>query len=626
MTSANQGVKLRPMRLPRYLLPALLAVGLAVPAVAQDEEPLRPEDAYRYVVSDTGDALEIDWAVEAGYYLYKNKLGFESATDGIVLGQPVLPRGLDHEDEFFGKQEIYRDNFYVTVPYTVSGERPETLELKVKSQGCADMGLCYPPQTWPETVKLRKVASETPKLSLESIGKPANDFLPVDEAFQALVVPIDGNTLEVSFRVTPGHYLYKEKLFVRTSSDKVQLGQLQLPDGKLKYDEFFGEQEVFFDDVFGTLPLARATPDAMDLEVDVEFQGCAEGGLCYPPTVRTIAVELPDATTVSELTTPPDVPVSEQGRLAKLIVEADFWAVIATFFGLGLLLALTPCVLPMVPILTSIIAGEGEETTPMRGFTLALSYVMGMAIVYTAAGVIAVLLGWNLQAAFNQPWVLILFTTLFVLLAVAMFGGYDLQMPSGIQSRLATVSGNQKSGTTIGAFIMGALSALIVTACVAPALIATLMVMAQTKDILRGGASLFAMSLGMGAPLLAVGAAQGHLLPKAGAWMVAVKNAFGFMLLGLAIWMMSRILPPIGTMALWGIWIFMVGVFLGGLTSLGPESSGGQKFGKGFGLLGILYGLLLILAALMGGTNPLHPLANVSFGGAFIAEHHELEF
>ncbi len=627
MTSTNQGVKLRKMRLPRCLFPALLLAGIVIPAFAQDEEPLRPEDAYRYVVSDTGDALEIDWAVEDGYYLYKNKLGFESATDGVVLGEPEMPRGLDHEDEFFGKQEIYRDNFYVTVPYTVTGERPETLDLLVKSQGCADLGLCYPPQTWTETVKLRSVSSETPKLSLESVGQPANDFLPVDEAFQALVVPIDGNTLEVSFRVTPGHYLYKEKLFVRTSSDRVQLGQLSLPEGKLKYDEFFGEQEVFFDDVLATLPLARATPEAMGLEVDVEFQGCAEGGLCYPPTVRTIAVELPEATAVSELSATPDAPVSEQGRLAKLIVEANLWAVIATFFGLGLLLALTPCVLPMVPILTSIIAGEGEDTTPMRGFTLALSYVMGMAIVYTAAGVIAVLLGWNLQAAFNQPWVLILFTTLFILLALAMFGGYDLQMPSGIQSRLATVSGNQKSGTTIGAFIMGALSALIVTACVAPALIATLMVMAQTKDILRGGASLFAMSLGMGAPLLAVGAAQGHLLPKAGAWMVAIKNAFGFMLLGLAIWMMSRILPPLGTMVLWGIWIFMVGVFLGGLTSLGPESSGAQKFGKGFGLLGILYGLLLLLAAFMGSTNPLQPLANVNFGGgAFVAEHHELEF
>ena len=399
-----------------------------------------------------------------------------------------------------------------------------------------------------------------------------------------MVELLDSNTFEVSFRVTPGHYLYKEKLFVRTASTDVQLGQLQLPAGKLKFDEFFGEQEVYFEDVFAKLPFARATPDTLDVDIEVEFQGCAESGLCYPPTTRVINVSNSGAAIVgTAAASAPDAPVSEQGRLAKLIVEANFWVVIATFFGLGLLLSLTPCVLPMVPILTSIIAGEGENTSPMRGFALAFFYVLGMSIVYTAAGVVAVALGWNLQATFNQPWVLILFSTLFLLLAAAMFGGYDLQMPSGIQSRLATISGNQKSGTSVGSFVMGALSALIVTACVAPALIAALMVMAQTQDILRGGSSLFAMSWGMGAPLLLVGAAQGHLLPKAGGWMVAVKNAFGFMLLGLAIWMLGRMLPGVVTMALWGVWIFMVGVFLGGLTTLSSESTGAQKVGKGFG-------------------------------------------
>jgi len=280
----------------------------------------------------------------------------------------------------------------------------------------------------------------------------------------------------------------------------------------------------------------------------------------------------------------------------------------------------------MVPILTSIIAGEGDETTPMRGFTLALSYVMGMAIVYTAAGVIAVAAGLQVQAAFNQPWVLALFAGLFVLLAVAMFGGYDLQMPSGIQSRLATISGNQKSGTTVGAFVMGALSALIVTACVAPALIAALTVMAQTGDMVRGGISLFAMSLGMGAPLLLVGAAQGHLLPKAGPWMVAVKHAFGFMLLGLAIWMLSRALPGTVTMALWGVLVFMIGVFLGGLTTIGTDSTGAQKAGKGFGVLGMLYGILLLVGSLAGASNPLQPLAGLDFGGNRVAEEHGLAF
>ena len=326
---------------------------------------------------------------------------------------------------------------------------------------------------------------------------------------------------------------------------------------------------------------------------------------------------------------PQEEMVSEQNRLAQLIIDGNIWQVVATFFGLGLLLAFTPCVLPMIPILTSIIAGEGENTSPARGFTLSLSYVLGMALVYTGAGVAAAAAGAQLQAMFNQPWVLIVFSGFFVLLAMAMFGGYDLQMPSSIQSKLAGISGNQKGGTTIGAFIMGALSALIVTACVAPALIATLIVMAQTGDLVRGGAALFAMSLGMGAPLLAVGAAQGHLLPKAGNWMVAVKSAFGFMLLGLAIWMLSRILDGSVTLALWAVLVFMSGVFLGGLTTLTTESTDLQKLGKGLGFLAIVYGLLMLLGSMTGGSNPFKPLASVNFaaaGGVMVAEENHIEF
>jgi thiol:disulfide interchange protein DsbD len=209
-----------------------------------------------------------------------------------------------------------------------------------------------------------------------------------------------------------------------------------------------------------------------------------------------------------------------------------------------------------------------------------------------------------------------------------MFGAYDLQMPSGLQSKLSGVSGNQKNGTMIGAFVMGALSSLIVTACVAPALIAALTVIAQTGDMLRGGSALFAMSLGMGAPLLAVGAAQGKLLPKAGGWMVTVKNAFGFMMLGLAVWMLSRILPGAVTMLLWAILIFMAGVFMGGLTTLTNDASGAEKLGKGFGFLAIIYGILLFLGSLSGGSNPLQPLASINLGGAatVVEAEHKLPF
>jgi len=222
----------------------------------------------------------------------------------------------------------------------------------------------------------------------------------------------------------------------------------------------------------------------------------------------------------------------------------------------------------------------------------------------------------------------VLFSGVFVALALGMFGAFDLQMPSAIQSRLAGVSGNQKTGTMIGAFVMGALSALVVTACVAPALIAALTVMAQSGDMVRGGTALFAMSLGMGAPLLAIGAAQGKLLPKAGPWMVTIKGAFGFMMLGLAIWMLSRILPGAVTLALWATLVFMSGIFMGGLTSLGSDSGVVHKLGKGLGILAILYGLLLFLAALTGGSNPLKPLASLNFGGgiSLVAEEHGLDF
>jgi thiol:disulfide interchange protein DsbD len=592
-----------------------------------DEDILRPEAAYRYAVTDTGDALEIDWAVEGGYYLYRNKMSYESGSPAIVLGPAELPQGESHEDEFFGVQQIYRGRFFVRVPYAVQGDRPESMNLILKSQGCADLGICYPPQVWTEPVHLMasNTASgqESEKLTLgDTFGSSLGDFLPVDEAFKPMLIPLDGNTVEVSFQVAPGYYLYKDKISANVQSNRVQLGRLDLPAGEMKNDEYFGDMEVYHNDVFGRLPLVRATPEAMDLDVDVSYQGCADGGICYPPTTRTLNISLPTATAVSALAAVSNraPPVTEQSKLAQVITGSSIWVTVGVFFAAGLGLAFTPCVLPMVPILSGIIAGEGDNVSSTRGFMLALTYVMGMALVYTAAGVAAAAAGLQLQATFNQPWVLALFSALFVVLALGMFGMFELQMPSGIQSRLANLSGNQKSGTAIGAFVMGALSALIVTACVAPALIAALTVMAKSGDMLRGGTALFAMSLGMGAPLLLVGAAQGKLLPQAGPWMVAVRNAFGFMMLGLAIWMMSRVLPDTVTLALWGVLIFMGGVYLGGLTTLTPESAATQKLGKGFGLLAIMYGAVLLLGSLAGGNSMLKPLSGINMGGQGVVQ------
>ncbi len=609
---------------------ATIFLFLTAAAGAADDRPAPPREVFHFVVNDGGDALEIDWAVEDGAYMYRDEFKFAVNDAAIVLGETKLPDGEVHNDEYFGEQVVYRGNFYVRIPYTIEGAKPASLELTIDSRGCLDSGYCYMPQSWIETVKLKKAGSEK-KLSLASLsGNSIEDALPADEVFIPDAFAVDGNTIELGIRLLPDYYLYKSKISVRSLNDNARAGQLDLPKGKVKTDEWLGEQEVYFDEVFGKLAIARATPEAMDLDIELNYQGCKVDGICYLPVSKVLTVSLPAATTTTDLSSIPDpsLPVSEQARLAQIITGSSIWVAAGLFFLAGLGLAFTPCVLPMVPILSGIIAGDGDNVSSMRGFTLALSYVMGMAIVYTGAGIAAAALGLQLQATFNQPWILVLFAGLFVFLALGMFGAYDLQMPSSIQSKLSGVSGNQKSGTMIGAFVMGALSSLIVTACVAPALIAALTVIAQTGDMLRGGSALFAMSLGMGAPLLAVGAAQGKLLPKAGGWMVAVKNAFGFMMLGLAIWMLSRILPGTLTMLLWAILIFMGGVFLGGLTTLTSESGVRQKLGKGFGFLAIIYGIILLLGSLTGGSNPLQPLASVKVGGgAAVGEaEHELPF
>ncbi len=604
---------------------------LSAPAGAANDRPPPPQDVFHYVVNDDGEALEIDWAIKDGAYMYRDEFKFAVDGSAIVLGTAELPDGEVHSDEFFGEQVVYRGSFFVRIPYTVAGDRPASVALTIDSRGCLDSGFCYSPQSWTETVKLRKTAlSKT--LELGKLGNNAiDDVLPADEVFIPDAFAIDGNTIEFGIRVLPGYYLYKSKIAVHSLNDNARAGQLDLPKGKEKSDEWLGLQEVYFDEVFGKVAIARATPEAMDLDIELSYQGCKVDGICYLPVSKTLTVSLPEAGVTTDLSRVPDAgkPLSEQARLAQIITGSSLWVAAGLFFLAGLGLAFTPCVLPMVPILSGIIAGEGDNVSSMRGFTLALSYVMGMAIIYTGAGIAAAALGLQLQATFNQPWILILFAGLFVVLALGMFGAYDLQMPSGIQSRLSSISGNQKSGTMIGAFVMGALSSLIVTACVAPALIAALTVIAQTGDMLRGGSALFAMSLGMGAPLLAVGAAQGKLLPKAGGWMVAVKNAFGFMMLGLAIWMLSRILPGAVTMLLWAVLIFMAGVFMGGLTTLTSDSTGQQKLGKGFGFLAIIYGVILLLGSLTGGSNPLQPLASINLGSGdsvSVQAEHELPF
>jgi thiol:disulfide interchange protein DsbD len=277
------------------------------------------------------------------------------------------------------------------------------------------------------------------------------------------------------------------------------------------------------------------------------------------------------------------------------------------FYVAGLLLAFTPCVLPMVPILSSIIAGQGEKVSTSRGFLLSLSYVLGMALTYTTAGALAALVGGQVQAIFQKPWIITLFAGVFVLLSLGMFGLYELQMPTAIQSRLANLANKQQGGTFIGTALMGALTSLIVTTCVAPPLVGALAVIGQKGDVTRGATALFAMSIGMGSPLLLVGASAGQLLPKVGPWMSTVKASFGVLMIGMAIWMMQRVLPGAVTLALWAVLVFLTGVFLGAFEALPQSPRASLRLAKGFGMLACLYGALLLIGATLGGDDPLRP-------------------
>lgn len=596
----------------KLIAPLLAILALASAGVhAQDEEILRPEQAFPYTLSADADRLSLSFSIPEGYYLYRERFSFESGTDGIVVDTPGFPVGEIHEDEFFGRQEIYRHDFLITIPYSRTGAA-ESMELDLELQGCADIGLCYPPQRWTRAVDLPPAPFELGREAATGFlgGPPSDEPLAPEDAFE-MNARFDGaNELTVSFQIEPGYYLYNDK-FEFTVVGDIQLGSPKLPEGVEHYDQNFGDVRVHYDYVEAVIPFSRATPDEIPVTIQAVFQGCKEDSICYPPMERFMSLSVPAATEFASGTstspTAPAAQISEQDSLARLIISGSWPIVLGTFFLLGLGLSFTPCVLPMIPILSSIIAGHGQVSTG-KGFALSLSYVMGMAVTYTAAGALASMAGEQVQAIFQQTWIIMLFAGLFAVLSLGMFGLYELQMPTAIQSRVAALANRQKSGSFIGTAIMGALSALIVTACVAPPLIATLIAMGRSGDVVRGSAALFALSIGMGVPLLVVGASAGSILPKAGPWMNAVKAAFGIMMLGVAIWMLERVLPGAITLLLWSLLVFLTGVFLGAFDPLPENPASSRRLAKGVGVLACLYGALMLIGATLGGEDPLRPL------------------
>jgi thiol:disulfide interchange protein DsbD len=594
------------LRFAARCLTACLALSAGSALLAQTEQPPPPDEVFLYQARADAERVYLDFDVRDGYYLYRARFGFDSGTNGIALGAARFPRGETHTDEFFGEQEIYRHQFQVAIPYRRSA-RGETFELKLELQGCADFGLCYLPQEWTANVTLPPPAF----LGVGAIDTSATgDLLPVDAAFTMNARFDKPNELTVAWQIAPGHYLYRDKLTF-AAAGSIELGTATLPPGIAHTDDNFGAVEVFFDYIEAKVPFARASPDAVDVELTAGFQGCKEGSICYPPGAQVMSLVLPATSEFPAMV--PAAPaggelVSEQDQWLSRIVNGSWWTLFGGFYVAGLLLSFTPCVLPMVPILSSIIAGQGGTVSTQRGFLLSLAYVLGMAATYTAAGAIAALAGGQVQALFQKPWLITLFAGLFVALALGMFGLFELQMPAAVQTRLANLANRQKGGTFIGTAIIGALTALIVTTCVAPPLIGALTFISQTGDVARGSGALFALSMGMGTPLLLVGASAGRLLPKVGPWMNAVKAGFGVMLIGVAIYMMDRVLPGAVTLVLWSLLVFLTGVFLGAFDALPAAPTPMRRLAKGLGVLACLYGALLLIGATLGGTDPLRPI------------------
>lgn len=624
---------------------AMLAWLAPVQSVLAKQDFLPPEKAYRYTVEPRGDRVVVVWTIEPGYYLYKKKMGVASTTATVQLGTPEWPPGENHTDEYFGTQEIYRGKVEVPVPFTIpSGETPNKVALELRLQGCADAGLCYPPLRWKTEADLPKaeaalashITSKSGALS-SLFGSKASrsnqdDFLPPDEAFRFGPGAEGADSVSLTWIIAEGYYLYKERIQVSSDTPGIQLGPLQLPKGKPKHDEYFGDTEVYYEVLEASLPIARPAGSGGTLNLNVTYQGCAEGGLCYNPITKNVAVELPPsdkATTLPAVAAPTQSssvpPIAEQDRLAALIRDGNLFAVLGTFFAIGMLLSLTPCVLPMIPILSGIIVGQGGYVTPARGFSLAFTYVQGMALTYAAAGAAFVLAFKQApQAFFQQPWIILLFSLLFVALALAMFGTYTLQLPSSLQTRLTNVSNQQKSGTYVGTFIMGALSALVVTACVAPAIIAALSVISQTGQIARGAGALYATGLGMGVPLLIVGASAGSLLPRVGPWMDTVKSLFGVLFLAVAIYLMTPLLPGGAVMLLWSLLAVLAGFWI--FTLKARDGSPAAAPLRAAGLLAVVYGILLLVGASSGSKDPLQPLDRLSAGGGTGTQEHALAF
>ncbi len=594
----------------------LCAFALAPAHALNDQQELLEADqafALKLSVRDA-ETIEASWKIAAGYYMYRDKFKFESLDPSLVLKAAVIPAGKKKADPTFGTVETHTNAVIIRLPIGQRTHNAQTVKLRITAQGCNEpIGVCYPPLVKELSVTLpalKVAATETKSGGIKSLKdlvgliEPGGnqEFLPPDQAFKLVTEVTDAHTVTARVRIAQGYYLYRDKSSAKlVRGDGVQLGKPDITRGQVKDDPYLGKTEVVHDELRIHIPLERKNPSATNVELEIGYQGCAEKGICYPPETKKISLRLPAVGT--------DKPAILTAKTKPPKVEGEtYLSLILAAFGAGLLLTFTPCVLPMVPILSGMIVRSGDQTlSKTQAGLVSYSYVLGTAVTYTAAGVLAGATGEQLQAYFQNPWAIGAFASILFLLALSMFGLYELQMPSFIQSKLHYHSHKLKGGSFLGAFGLGLVSALIVGACVSPVLIGVLGVAITNADPLLGGGIMFAMAHGQGVALVAAGIGAGFLLPKAGAWMDRIKYVFGVMLVGVAIYLLGY-LPQVPVLLLWSVLLIVTAVYMSATQPLPTDADGWRFLWKGLGTFLLLWGGLALLGGLLGERDVLRPV------------------
>lgn len=442
--------------------------------------------------------------------------------------------------------------------------------------------------------------------------------LPAAEVFHVNVTKVDPNTFAINFQIKPNYILYSDRIKLTTEkNDAVHIGTLRFPPTEIKVDKLGHEFTVYRNQV--TIPVGILGNKPGKALIDLHYQGCSDDGFCYAPETKTIQLSIDEGLALTQAkleppsnTQPTVTEESQNDGVTKIFLSHNWLLILFSFYGFGLLLSFTPCILPMVPVLSGIIVGHGKEITTRKAFFLSLSYVLSMSITYAIIGAVVALLGANLQVSMQSPWVIGVFSLIFILLAVSMFGFYEFKLPHSWQAKIHG-SSNQRGGHYLGAAIMGCLSTLILSPCVTAPLIGVLTYIAQTGNVLLGCLTLFVLGLGMGTPLLLIGTSAGRWLPETGSWMNTIKALFGIIFIAVAIELITRIAPPLISMILWASLLIFSGIYSGALTYSATHR---EKFNQGVGLILLVYGFLILVGASMGATNPLQPLTLQSVNAA----------